>query len=549
MSLTSNAPRSIDWGSQVDGTNANGGTVTYSFGAAGTETTALEEYGLGIDLTSEAFNAYEIGQFNAALQLIENVTNLTFQQTGNYSSADLRFLMDTNQFGFLDLGIMAPPGTFGEGLGAFNGSNWDRTPGGDLELGGFGFATIMHEILHGMGLAHPHDNGGGSPVMTGVTSPLDDYGSYNFNQGVFTAMTYNSGHLSYAGAGAVTVAFNYGYEVGPMALDIAVLQDKYGANTSFATGNNVYNIVDSNGSGTAWSSIWDAGGDDLIRYTGSRNVTIDLREATLQNAEGGGGYLSAASGIQGGYTIAKDVVIENAQGGSGNDTLTGNTVDNLLTGNKGDDAIKAFAGDDTLYGGNGNDTLTGGRGDDQMVGGRGNDRIVGQRGEDNLTGSNGRDVLNGGGDEDTLNGNAGDDFVNGGNGNDRTFGNRNDDTLNGGSGNDLLNGGGDDDRLDGGTGDDTLKGGAGEDTFVFNDGSDRDVILDFDAGDDILLIGSDLLNGQTTGQAILDAFGTETGGGLVLNFGGGDVLTLEGIVEPDFDFLVGQIEISGPVDA
>ena len=34
----------------------------------------------------------------------------------------------------------------------------------------------MHEVLHGLGLAHPHDTGGTSTVMQGVRSDFDDYG-------------------------------------------------------------------------------------------------------------------------------------------------------------------------------------------------------------------------------------------------------------------------------------------------------------------------------------------------------------------------------------
>src|SRR5207237_9272354 len=57
----------------------------------------------------------------------------------------------------------------------------------------------------------------------------------------------------------------------------------------------------------------------------------------------------------GSYTTS---VIENAIGGSGNDTTTGNSADNTLTGN---------GGNDTLTGGTGNDTIDGGTGTDTAV--------------------------------------------------------------------------------------------------------------------------------------------------------------------------------------
>lgn len=68
-------------------------------------------------------------------------------------------------------------------------------------------------------------------------------------------------------------------------------------------------------------------------------MVIDLREATLELEEGGGGWLSYADGIYGGYTIANGVVIENATGGSGDDAIVGNAADNVLTGGAGADTF------------------------------------------------------------------------------------------------------------------------------------------------------------------------------------------------------------------
>src|ERR1043165_1548346 len=61
-----------------------------------------------------------------------------------------------------------------------------------------------------------------------------------------------------------------------------------------------------------------------------------------------GGAISKADGIFGGYTIAKGVVIENAIGGSGNDTLVGNSADNTLDGRAGDDTV-VFSGNRASY--------------------------------------------------------------------------------------------------------------------------------------------------------------------------------------------------------
>src|SRR5262249_52602905 len=49
--------------------------------------------------------------------------------------------------------------------------------------------------------------------------------------------------------------------------------------------------------------------------------------------------------------------IENAIGGSGNDSLSGSTLNNLLVGGAGNDTINGGAGNDTMTGGAGNDTF------------------------------------------------------------------------------------------------------------------------------------------------------------------------------------------------
>jgi Ca2+-binding RTX toxin-like protein len=54
--------------------------------------------------------------------------------------------------------------------------------------------------------------------------------------------------------------------------------------------------------------------------------------------------------------------IENAIGGNGNDTLTGNALANHLEGSAGNDTLIGGAGSDTLTGGAGNDTLSGNNG-------------------------------------------------------------------------------------------------------------------------------------------------------------------------------------------
>ena len=120
------------------------------------------------------------------------------------------------------------------------------------------------------------------------------------------------------------------------------------------------------------------------------------------------------------------------------------------------------------------------------------------------------------------------------------------DTLIGGAGNDDLDGGGGDDILTGGAGVDTLTGGAGFDSFRYtaateSDATNRDTITDFTVGagsDDILnLYGVSGLGDFSDVKAAATQVGADT----LLDFGGGDQITLVGVdvntLHPD-DFLI-----------
>ncbi|WP_157932930.1 M10 family metallopeptidase C-terminal domain-containing protein [Roseovarius salinarum] len=477
-------------------------------------------------ITSDGWNAYEKGQVRKAFARIEAVADLDFVETGNPVRADLVLVLDTDGE-FSALGYFNPPGTRNEGVGVFNGDAWDREPGGSLEVGGFDFVTIVHELLHGLGLAHPHDTGGTSTVLPGVSDPFGDAGAYGLNQGLYTTMTYNSGYLTGPVGRAGHGGGDWGYEAGPMALDIAVLQEKYGANETHNSGANTYRLPGSNQSGTYWESIWDTGGQDTIRYDGSRNAVIDLRAATLEDEKGGGGFVSAANGIAGGFTIANGVVIERGVGGRGNDTIRGNTADNDLLGRGADDRIRGDLGDDTLVGGWGDDTLLGHKDDDtlegddgrdELHGGRGSDFLKGNRNADQLFGDNGKDTLWGGDGSDLIEGGRHDDSLVGGNGQDTLrgrhgdddlSGKRHDDRVTGQDGRDHVKGGGEDDRLGGGHGADTLVGGWGDDTLL---GHKDDDTLEGDDGRDELHggRGSDFLKGNRNADQLFGENGKDT---------------------------------------
>lgn len=390
--------------------------ISYSFWNSGTESFD-DSSDFKIATNAHDWTDAEKAAMINALDTWAAVADITFVDAGdnNVNTTFGFYNVDTAQLGENSLGLFYPPGINGEGIGYFNreGAGWDSTNGN--QQGNFGFITMIHELGHGLGLAHPHDIGGGSPVYPGVTEPFGDTGDFDLNQGIYTTMSYNDGVTAIVDQGS----FDYGYQGTPMAFDIAAIQHLYGANMNHNTGNNTYFLPTVNDSGTSFSSIWDAGGKDKISGRGaSSGVVINLNDATLNIADGAGagGYLSAVADFKvfGGFTIANGVTIENADGSTFDDRITGNEFNNTLSGKRGNDTLLGQAGNDTLKGGAGKDTLLGGSGIDSLNGGGGDDRLVGYSDGlefDILTGGRGKDTFVLGDDSDVFYRGGGDSFA------------------------------------------------------------------------------------------------------------------------------------------
>ncbi|HEV2747964.1 MAG TPA: pre-peptidase C-terminal domain-containing protein [Allosphingosinicella sp.] len=423
---------SIDWGTQLPSKD-----VTVYFAARG------QTYD---GVTSLGWTPYQIGRAMAAFQTWADVTDLNFTVTSEPNGATFKLVTtESNEF----LGYFNPPGTPGAGVGVFavNGDGWDDA--GGLEQGGFGWITLVHEFGHGLGLAHPHDDGGTSDVMAAVTAPYGSYGVFDLNQGVYTTMSYNDGwqrHPDAAGGGATASPLTYGYQGGPGAFDIALVQQKYGADLERNGGDTVYVLPSVNAPGTFWTTIWDTGGVDTIAHNGSASALIDLTAATLDYSPTGAGVISHADGIFGGFAIANQVLVENAAGGSGADILIGNAAANRLDGGAGADTMIGGLGDDMYVIDEAGDIV-------KEVAGAGADGVQSfvsyalAPEVENLT-LLGDLAINGGGNSlaNMLTGNAAANSMSGAEGND---------------------------RLDGGAGGDTLIGGAGDDVYVVDSGGDR----------------------------------------------------------------------------
>jgi Ca2+-binding RTX toxin-like protein len=225
-------------------------------------------------------------------------------------------------------------------------------------------------------------------------------------------------------------------------------------------------------------------------------------------------------------------------GGQGADTLLGGDGDDRVIGGNGRDLAYLGNDDDTFIdngqaGANGRDTVFGGKGNDTVQGGNGDDVFYGEAGFDVIYGRLGNDRVHGGDKRDILYGGDGNDTVFGGDGRDRAFLGHGDDVFVDNAevtfGDDLIFGAGGDDTIQMGGGNDTATGGAGQDVFVFAAEINADVIRDYEVGVDALKIAQALWGDNLLESTRLDAISSVVDDKLVLDFGGGNTITFEGL--------------------
>ena len=338
----------IDAGAQITRTNTSWAT---GLGQAATVTFAFRASVTNMPTDTEDFSQFSQAQINATLTALaawSDVANITFTRVSDAGSAysnNATMLFGNYAdgqdgaaaFAYLPGGM--PGGTASNMVQGDVWVNNSLSYNANPVLYGYGQQTLLHEIGHAIGLSHPaaYNASAGQQVNYGP------HAIYYEDSRQYTVMSYfpereTGADFRINGAGQTY------YASAPLLDDIAAAQRLYGANMTTRTGDTVYGF--NSNAGFAWFqatasnsplvfAVWDAGGTDTFDFSGySMTQTIDLRQ----------GAFSSVGGMLGNVSIALGAIIENVIGGTGADTIRGNSADNTITGNGGADVIDGGLG-------------------------------------------------------------------------------------------------------------------------------------------------------------------------------------------------------------
>ena len=313
--------------------------ITYSFGTSAFNTSGLN---WGVLIGDVSLNSDQKSAAENALRAWQDVADITITYSGLGNQGDITYY--AHGFALNLLWILGE-----DNAGAVTNTPDSLLNRGDVWInndylfngtrsiehpaaGNWGWYAFLHETGHALGLnLDPNHDGAEDAETVGTVQT--------------TVMSYQP-HTGYVSGGFGTL-----WPITPMVLDIQAIQSLYGANFSTRNTDTTYLFT---GTQEPIQAIWDGGGTDTIDAslaTATQGVIIDLNPGAYSSI-GGTNNIGIAFLYQGDIRS----YIENAIGGAGDDTITGNATANVLTGNGGKDRLSGGPGDDILNGGDGTDT-------------------------------------------------------------------------------------------------------------------------------------------------------------------------------------------------
>lgn len=323
----------------LSGAKWQSGNLTFAFAASESEL----GYALDDSAMFRPLGGTEQASFKNIMGKWAAVAGVTFTQISDPATADITIYRYRS--GGAAAGVVQPPN------GAAQGGDIqlnDAIAAGDLgQPGTFSYFWALRAVGEALGLKSPSASAGGFPTSNDVY--ISDSVMSEF---------------AYAGHGTSQIAAG-SYPSAPMRNDIAAIQALYGVNSNALTasiGDTTYTFDPS--ASVIFYAWYDGGGSDTFNFQSyTTNLSVDLRAGAWTDLGGQYAQLDTGDATKkppGNITTSPSggaALIENAYGGSGNDTLIGSSANNVLRGNGGDDVLKSGAGNDTLTGGAGADTF------------------------------------------------------------------------------------------------------------------------------------------------------------------------------------------------
>jgi len=321
-------------------------TLTYSF------MTAVPSYGGNVSDTAKNFYTFNAAQqlaFQAALNEISEASGVTFVQKTDADSVQIRFGLN-DQTGSAGYAMSPPVDVSKTSTTAYKeaGDVWmnndESFKSSTLAPATYSRETLVHEILHALGLKHPGTyNGDDAPepidATTNILGALEDNTNYTLMSYIYAPNLIQLG----LGDGSVS-RYNMG------VYDLLALRYLYGTGNINA-GDTTHTITDT--WGTYLRTIDDVSGVNTVNLSAlSTGATLDLNQGAFSSV----GQLKTGDRALNNVSISYGTVVQNVLGSAYADVVIGNASANNLQTGLGNDVITGGAGNDIIDGGVGLDT-------------------------------------------------------------------------------------------------------------------------------------------------------------------------------------------------